>query len=47
MKDDTKFEPLLVAPQPDDPRLTETVTGVDESGAPTDISVVDERPQTL
>jgi FdhD protein len=52
MNDDTKLDkkpapPYLVAPQPDDPRLTETVTGVDESGAPTDISVVVERPLTL
>jgi FdhD protein len=47
MKDDTKQSPFLVAPQPDDPRLTETVTGVDESGAPAEISVVVERPLTL
>jgi FdhD protein len=47
MKTITKPETYLVAPQPDDPRLTEKVTGIDESGAPTDISVVVERPLTL
>ncbi|BCJ91864.1 sulfurtransferase FdhD [Terrihabitans soli] len=47
MKDDTKLGSFLVAPQPDDPRLTETVTGVDENGAPAEISVVVERPLTL
>src|SRR5262245_48718164 len=47
MKDDTKRSPFVVAPQPDDPRLTETVTGMDESGAPAEISVVVGRPLTL
>ncbi|MCC5984160.1 MAG: formate dehydrogenase accessory sulfurtransferase FdhD [Rhodobacteraceae bacterium] len=37
--------PLL--PRPDDPRLTRRVRGHDQTGAVTDISVVEERPLTI
>ncbi len=37
----------LIAPTPDNARLTRRVVGVDESGAPVDISVVEERPLTI
>src|ERR1044071_6163397 len=48
MKDDPDIlKQYIVAPQPDDPRLTNTVSGIDESGKPADISVVIERPLTL
>ncbi len=38
---------LVVKPNPDDPRLTERVTGIDEHGATVESSVVVERPLTL
>ncbi len=38
---------LIVGPNPDDPRLTEAVTGTDENGQAVDIRVVAERPLTL
>ncbi len=37
----------LVAPDPDDPRLSEAVTGVDHTGAAAEIRVPVERPLTL
>ncbi len=37
----------LVAPDPDDPRLTTSVTGFDQEGRPTVISVVTEKPLTI
>jgi FdhD protein len=37
----------LVAPDPDDPRLSQAVTGVDHTGAAADIRVPVERPLTL
>jgi FdhD protein len=37
----------LIVPDPHDPRLTERVTGFDQSGAPVDINVPVERPLTL
>ncbi|MCT4555978.1 MAG: formate dehydrogenase accessory sulfurtransferase FdhD [Pelagimonas sp.] len=37
----------LIAPDPKAPRLTRTVTGIDQNGQPTDISVVEERPLTI
>ncbi|MBN8943893.1 MAG: formate dehydrogenase accessory sulfurtransferase FdhD [Rhizobiales bacterium] len=37
----------LIVPNPDDPRLTERVTGVDERGRPIETSVTVERPLTL
>ena len=36
-----------VRPDPDDPRLSERVSGVDHAGKPVDVSVVVERPLTL
>ncbi|MDW8397202.1 MAG: formate dehydrogenase accessory sulfurtransferase FdhD [Acetobacteraceae bacterium] len=42
--DDT---PLLVQPDPADPRLTRRVTGMDQSGQPVESSVTVERPLTL
>jgi len=38
---------MLVAPNPHDPRLTEAVTGIDQSGAPVETRVTVERPLTL
>jgi FdhD protein len=44
----TKHTPgLLIRPNPDDPRLTERVTGVDERGARVETGVVVERALTL
>src|SRR5437016_11392850 len=42
-----KASPPLIVPNPHDPRLTELVSGVDQSGAPVDINVPVERPLTL
>ncbi|WP_343082322.1 formate dehydrogenase accessory sulfurtransferase FdhD [Ostreiculturibacter nitratireducens] len=36
-----------ILPRPDDPRLTRPVEGVDQTGAPARISVVEERPLTI
>ena len=38
---------FLVSPDPDDPRLTRAVEGVDEAGAPIATRVVEERPLTV
>lgn len=40
-------EPPIILPAPDDPRLTRRVTGTDQTGAPLDIAVVEERPLTI
>src|SRR5687767_3790657 len=37
----------LIAPDPDDPRLSSTVVGIDQAGAPVETRVVTERPLTL
>jgi FdhD protein len=37
----------LIAPEPDDPRLTRAVSGIDQTGAPVETRVVTERPLTL
>src|SRR3954467_9406971 len=37
----------LIVPNPDDPRLTESVVGVDQTGARSEIRVPVERPLTL
>ena len=37
----------LIVPNPDDPRLTERVTGIDQTGKPTEIKVPVERALTL
>ncbi|WP_203298852.1 formate dehydrogenase accessory sulfurtransferase FdhD [Marinobacter sediminum] len=39
------IEPLL--PNPTDPRLSRTVEGIDETGQPKSISVIEERPLTI
>ena len=36
-----------IQPNPDDPRLTEPVRGIDQDGNPVDARVVVERPLTL
>ena len=43
----TAMKEFLLRPDPKNPRLTERVSGMDESGAAVDISVVVERPLTL
>ncbi|HER27280.1 MAG TPA: formate dehydrogenase accessory sulfurtransferase FdhD [Rhodospirillales bacterium] len=45
-KMNTKNDPLIV-PDPDDPRLTQRVDGIDQDGAPLSTSVTVERPMTL
>ncbi len=47
LADPAVLEDLVLAPDPGDPRLTETMTGVDESGARVETAVVNERPLTL
>ena len=39
--------PYLIAPQPGLDRLTRAVTGTDQTGAPVDLRVVEERPLTI
>src|SRR5579864_154013 len=46
MKIERTAAPLIV-PSPADPRLTERVTGIDQTGARTEIKVPVERPLTL
>src|SRR5271168_3127933 len=46
MKIEKSAAPLIV-PNPEDPRLTEQVTGIDQNGARTEIKVPVERPLTL
>ena len=41
------MEEFAVHPQPDDPRLTRTVAGIDQEGRPVETAVVMERPLTL
>src|SRR5690349_24919572 len=41
------MEEFTIRPQPGDPRLTRTVTGIDHEGRPVDTAVVMERPLTL
>src|SRR5947209_850277 len=41
------MQEFTVRPQPDDPRLTRSVTGIDHEGRAIDIAVVMERPLTL
>jgi FdhD protein len=47
MKTLTKSAAPLIVPNPQDPRLTERVSGTDQSGATVDINVPVERPLTL
>ena len=45
---DASYAPWsLIAPDPGAPGLTRAVTGVDQAGQPTEISVVEERPLTI
>ncbi len=39
--------PFLVAPDPEDPRLSRRIAGIDQDGAPVETDVVTERPLTL
>jgi FdhD protein len=41
------MQSLLLRPDPDDPRLTRRVPGIDQDGAPIETAVVVERPLTL
>jgi FdhD protein len=41
------MQEFTIRPQPDDPRLTRTVAGIDHEGRPIDTAVVIERPLTL
>jgi FdhD protein len=41
------MQEFTVRPQPDDPRLTRAVTGIDQEGRPIETAVVMERPLTL
>jgi FdhD protein len=47
MEDQPPSPPLLVQPDPADPRLTRRVTGLDHTGAAIETSVTVERPLTL
>ncbi len=38
---------LPILPTPHDPRLTRRISGIDHTGAETEISVVEERPLTI
>src|SRR5271166_3456373 len=42
-----QMQEFTVRPQPDDPRLTRTVAGIDHEGRPIETAVVVERPLTL
>ena len=41
------MQEFAVRPDPDDPRLTRRVAGIDQDGKPIETSVVTERPLTL
>src|SRR5688500_15786383 len=41
------MDEFVVKPDPDDPRLTRRVAGIDQEGRPIETSVVTERPLTL
>jgi FdhD protein len=41
------MDEFLLRPDPDDPRLTQTVPGIDQEGRPIETAVVHERPLTL
>lgn len=42
-----KMPPLPLLPDPDDPRLTRAVQGIDHEGRPVEVHVVHERPLTI
>ena len=41
------MDEFLLRPDPDDPRLTQAVGGIDQDGRPVETAVVHERPLTL
>src|SRR5688500_16627454 len=41
------MDEFLLRPDPDDPRLTQAVAGIDQDGRPVETAVVYERPLTL
>ncbi|HSM20322.1 MAG TPA: formate dehydrogenase accessory sulfurtransferase FdhD, partial [Hyphomicrobiales bacterium] len=43
----TKIGELAIGPEPDDPHLSRSVQGIDQTGAPVTTSVVTERALTL
>ncbi len=45
--DPKALEGFLIRPDPEDPRLTQAVTGIDQDGQPVETAVVVERPLTL
>lgn len=47
MARDEDISDFIIAPDPDAPRLTRTVEGLDENGRASTISVVEERPLTI
>ncbi len=44
---DKKLDEYLIRPDPADPRLTRTVSGIDEGGRPIETAVTEERPLAL
>lgn len=47
LSDMSTLPEFLIKPDPDDPRLSTAVTGIDQTGAPVETRVVTERPLTL
>ena len=47
LADPAALEEFLLRPEPEDPRLTQSVRGIDETGQPIETRVVMERPLTL
>ncbi|MEM6666075.1 MAG: formate dehydrogenase accessory sulfurtransferase FdhD [Pseudomonadota bacterium] len=43
----SEIGPTLIQPDPDDPRLSTTISGIDQTGAPVETAVINERPLTL
>ncbi len=46
-RDPAMLPDLPILPNPNDPRLTRRISGIDHTGAETEISVVEERPLTI
>ena len=44
---ESELADYIIAPDPDAPRLTRTIAGLDQTGAQTALSVVEERPLTI
>ncbi|MBL4627852.1 MAG: formate dehydrogenase accessory sulfurtransferase FdhD, partial [Roseicyclus sp.] len=47
MSDKQPLQEFAISPDPDDPRLSQSVAGIDHEGKPVDTQVVIERPLTL